>query len=372
MTAPDSKQHESHILDGVPAEYPEARTVFLGGIFFMMLLAALHVASDLFIPIVLAFLLKLVFLPVQRGLERIRLPRVLAALVVVALFAGGVAGLAYLLSGPVSGWADKLSDSFPRIQQKLAFLSEPISSAQKIAVNAENIAAPATPGVPKVLPVAVQGTRLFDRIFTGSRNFISGLCTMMLVFFFLLAAGDTFLRRVVEILPRFRDKRQAVDISQQIQQDISGYLLTITCMNALVGTATGFIMAACGRADPLLWGCFAFLLNYVPVLGPITGFGMFLLAGLLLNQPVATAVLPAALYLGVHTLESSFITPMLLARRFTLNPVLVILSLVFWYWLWGFAGAILAMPMLAITKIVCDRVTPLRPFGHFLAGDKPI
>src|SRR5271167_3131407 len=111
-----------------------------------------------------------------------------------------------------------------------------------------------------------------------------------------------------------------------------------------------------------------FLLNYVPILGPMIGVVMFTLAGLLTAKTLWPALLPAGLYLVIHLAEGETITPMLLARRFTLNPLLVILALIFWYWMWGVPGAILAVPMLAITKIICDRIRMLSAFGHFLEG----
>jgi predicted PurR-regulated permease PerM len=120
--------------------------------------------------------------------------------------------------------------------------------------------------------------------------------------------------------------------------------------------------------DPFLWGTVAFLLNYVPILGTALGVMIFLLAGMLTSDTLWLALLPAGLYLGIHLIEGETVTPMLLARRFTLNPVLLILSLVFWFWMWGIAGMILAVPMLAITKIICDRVRPLAAFGRFLEG----
>ena len=131
------------------------------------------------------------------------------------------------------------------------------------------------------MPVAVQGSALSDRLLTSTRSLASGLLETVLVLFFLLVSGDTFLRRLVEILPRFKDKRQAVDISQQIERDVSAYLFTITIMNLAVGVATGAVMALCGMGDPVLWGTVAFLLNYIPILGPMTGVVVFLLAGLL-------------------------------------------------------------------------------------------
>jgi predicted PurR-regulated permease PerM len=172
----------------------------------------------------------------------------------------------------------------------------------------------------------------------------------------------------VEIMPRFSNKRQVVDIAKQIESDISAYLLTITTMNAAVGIATAAVMWLTGVGDPLLWGTTAFLLNFVPILGPALGALIFLLAGALAGDTVWLMVLPAGLYLGIHLIEGETFTPMLLARRFTLNPVLVIVSLVFWFWMWGIPGAILSVPMLAITKIICDRVRPLAALGHFLEG----
>jgi predicted PurR-regulated permease PerM len=214
----------------------------------------------------------------------------------------------------------------------------------------------------------VQGSGLSDRLLSGTRSFASGLLETVLVLFFLLVSGDTFLRRLVEILPRFKDKRQAVDISQQIESDVSAYLFTITIMNLAVGVATGTVMAICGVGDPVLWGTVAFLLNYIPILGPMIGVVVFLLAGLLSIDSLWAAFLPAWLYLLIHLVEGETVTPMLLARRFTINPVLVILSLVFWYWMWGVPGAVLSTPMLAITKIICDRIRPLMAFGHFMEG----
>jgi predicted PurR-regulated permease PerM len=181
-------------------------------------------------------------------------------------------------------------------------------------------------------------------------------------------SGDIFLHRLVEILPRFSSKRQVVEISQQIESDISAYLVTITIMSAAVGVATGLAMWLTGVGDPILWGTVALLLNYVPILGPIFAVLILFLAGLLTHDALWQALLPAGLYLGFHIVESQTITPMLLAKRFTLNPVLVIISLVFWFWMWGIPGAILAVPMLAITKIICDRLRPLAAFGHFLEG----
>src|SRR6185503_9098645 len=134
---------------------------------------------------------------------------------------------------------------------------------------------------------------------------------------------------------RFSSKRQVVEISQQIESDISAYLVTITVMNAAVGITMGLVMWFTGVGDPILWGTVSFLLNYVPILGTALGVAIFLLAGLLSFDTLWAALLPAGLYLAIHLIEGETVTPMLLARRFTLNPVLVVISLIFWFWMWG-------------------------------------
>jgi predicted PurR-regulated permease PerM len=139
-------------------------------------------------------------------------------------------------------------------------------------------------------------------------------------------------------------------------------------MNAAVGIATGLAMWACGLGDPILWGSIAFLLNYVPILGPLAGVCIFLLAGIVTLEWPWLALLPAGLYLLIHIAEGETITPMLLANRLKLNPVIVIVSLLFWHALWGIPGALLAVPLLAVLKIMCDRVDALKPAAHIIGA----
>jgi predicted PurR-regulated permease PerM len=339
---------------------------FLGSLLALALLAAIYVASPIILPVMLAFILQLILQPAVRLLERLHLPRVLGALLAILIVVGAFAGFVAALSGPAGTWAQKLPEGIPRLETHLAVLKHPIEVLQKVIQSAEHVAD--APGKKDQSISVSGGVRLTSVLFRGTRAILDGLFTTVLVLFFLLVAGEIFLRRIVEVLPNFGDKRQAVEISQEIEANISAYLLTITVMNAAVGVATAISMYLCGLGDPLLWGAAAFLLNYVPILGPLFGVGIFLLAGMLSFDSLWSALLPPALYFAIHLVEGETLTPMLLARRFTLNPVLVILSLVFWFWMWGVPGAILAVPMLAILKIVSDRVRPLKALGHVLAG----
>jgi predicted PurR-regulated permease PerM len=274
---------------------------------------------------------------------------------------GVVLAVGFAVSGPAKTWVDRIPDGLPRIEEKLQFLTRPINAVQAFLNKADRIGQPAS------APATSLG--LSATLFASTQHFASGLFETILVLFFLLASGDTFLRRFVEIMPTFKDKRQVVDLSQQVEDNISAYLVTITAMNVAVGLATALIMWGCGVGDPVLWGLIAFLLNFVPILGPFAGIAIFLFAGLMAIETFWLALLPAGLYFLVHIVEGETITPMLLARRFTLNPVLVIIALIFWYWMWGVPGAILSVPMLAIAKIICDGVKPLNAIGHFIEGE---
>jgi predicted PurR-regulated permease PerM len=354
-----------------PAEVPEEmplpsdpKVIFLGGLFVLALLATAYIASEIVLPLVFAIVLKLLLQPASRLLERLHVPRILAALLLILALFGTIVGLGTAISGPAATWAAKLPEGIPRLQERLSFLREPINTLQRFLQQVEDF------GGTGQSPAATSasGPTLLTKLFTGTRNFASGFFTTVLFLFFLLLSGDIFLQRLVEIMPRFSSKRQVVEISEQIESDISAYLVTITIMNGAVGIAMGLATWLTGLGDPILWGTVAFLLNYVPILGTALGVLIFLLAGLLTFDTLWLALLPAGLYFGFHLIEGETVTPMLLAKRFTLNPVVVLISLVFWFWMWGIPGAILSVPMLAITKIICDRVRPLAAFGHFLEG----
>jgi len=345
----------------------DPQTFFLGGLFALGVFAVLYLASAIILPVALAFVLNLLLQPAVRLLGRLHLPRAVGALLSILLVIAALVGFVAALSVPAANWAERLPEGIPRLEAHLQVMKGPIQALQKVIQQAEQ-AADAPPGRGSIVSVR-RDLGITGALFAGTRSVLDGLFTTVLVLYFLLVAGNIFLRRIVEILPTFTNKRQAVDISQQIQEDISAYLVTITAMNAAVGVTTALAMYLCGLGDPLLWGTTAFLLNYIPILGPLFGVCIFVLVGMLSFESLWWALLPPVLYFGIHLVEGERLTPMLLARRFTLNPVLIILSLVFWFWMWGVLGAILAVPMLAIVKIISDRLRPLKALGHFLEGE---
>lgn len=342
------------------------------GILILCLLATvytLYFGKEIILPIVLAVVLKLLLNPAMRVLsERLRLPDALAAFVLILVVFGAIAAVGFTISIPASRWIERAPETLPFLKQRLEILSQPLEFLQHALHQIENVAS-ATGQDPGGQTVTVKpASGLAGHLASGTAEILSRFFTTMIVLFFLLASGDRLLRGLVEVLPRFSDKRQAVEIATEIETNITGYLLTITMMNAAVGVVTGLAMWACGLGTPLLWGATAFLLNYIPILGPLAGVVVFFVAGVLSFGWPWAALVPAGIYLLIHIAEGEVITPMLLAKRFTLNPVLVIVSLFFWHAIWGIPGALLAVPILAMIKIVADRIEPLKPVGHMIAS----
>ncbi len=343
----------------------DLKAMLLAGIFGLLLVYALYVTGEILVPVIIAFLLKFLLQPTVETLVEWHLPRFVAALLVVGILLGGVTGLATLLSGPASGWISGAPQNLAKLEKRLDGISAIARNLQKATRDVEKMGDDegATPAV------AVKGPTIGTFLFSGTRVLLAGVLTVVVLLYFLLVSGNSFLRRIVEILPTLHDKKQAVEIINEIQRTVAVYLGTVTMMNLLLGVLTGLASWLCGLSDPVLWGSIAFLLNYIPILGPMAGVALLALVGLTTFDDFWQGLLPAGIYLSLHFAEGEVITPSLLARQFTLNPVVVIIALIFWYWMWGVAGALLAVPMLATLKIVCDRIESLKAIGHFMGTE---
>ena len=338
----------------------------------------LYFTSDIVLPFVLAGVLNLLLSTPMRFLTRLHIPKPLAALLLIVALFGIVGGIGAAISVPASGWIGRAPESLPALQQKLSFLNGPIhaveNGARKLQGLMDQTSSTAPPkGVPRVIAVQQSSgtsglTSVGSSILIGTRAFLGQLFSMLLMLFFLLYEGDSLLRRFVEIMPTWNDKRRTVQIASEIERNVSLYLATITVMNLLVGVLNFLQCWLLGLPNPLLWGVVAFLLNYIPIIGPFTGIVVYFVVGVFAFPSVLHALVPPAIYFGIHLMEGETITPLLLAKRFTLNPVLVMASLLFWDWLWGIPGAFLSVPLLAVFKIVCDHVDSLTAIGHIVGG----
>lgn len=345
-------------------EHADARHVALVGLFILAVLYTLHFAQAFILPIVLAILLDFLLSPVVRALRRIGLPEPLgAALLVIALLAVLGYGV-YRLAGPAAAWVARAPESIATVQQRLRTSGGAMEQVTRAAEKVEQ----ATDLDGSTPEVQIKGPSLSRQLFGGTAAFASAATVVIFLSYFLLAVGDLFLQKMVTVLPQFKDKKTAVRIARETEAQISIYLFTATLINVGVGVAVGVGLALLGMPNPVLWGVVAGVLNFVPYLGATAMTVILGLAALLAFEDTSRALLVPAVPIVVNMIEGNFLTPMIQGKRMQMNTVALFIGLVFWWYLWGIPGAILAVPMMSAMKIMCDHIESLAPIGEFL-GD---
>lgn len=356
---PDIKRLGEALRDRV-----EVRSIAITGLFVLAAFYTLYFARAFLLPIVLAVLLDFLLSPLIRGMKRARIPEPLsAALVIVVLL--GTAGFAiYGLVDPAKEWVAKLPASMQEAENRLRKLRTPVEQVSKTAEQVEQVAK--VDNGPKTPEVVVKGPTLTERLFGTTQTLIASAVEVIILLYFLLAAGDLFLQKLIKVLPLLRDKKKAVAIARETEASISTYLVTVTLVNIGLGVAVAFVMFLLKMPNPLLWGALAALAEFVPYLGATALVAILTLAGLVTFEQVGHALLIPAAYLAVNVLQSQVLSPLILGRRLTLNPVAIFVGLVFWWWIWGIPGAFIAVPLIATFKIFCDHIEALAPIGEFL------
>ncbi len=190
---------------------------------------------------------------------------------------------------------------------------------------------------------------------------------------FLLMSRDLFYLKVVRVMPTLSDKKRALQAAYDIERDVSRYLLTVAVINAGLGTMVGLSLWALGMPNPLLWGVMAAALNFLPYLGALGGIVITGMVAIITFDTLGEALTVPAVYLVLTVIEGQFITPYLLGRRFSLNVVVILVSIAFWGFLWGAVGVFVAVPFLIILKVLCEHIDGLSNLGEFLSGeDAPV
>ena len=346
----------------------------LTGLFVLGIFYTAYFARAVLIPITMALILNFVLAPLTRTItRRMHWPHPISAVLVVILFFGAIAFAFTLLSTPASSWMVKLPQEMSSLERKLRPLTGAVQNVQDAAQTVENMAdGPDTPSERKPMQVVVRGPSLTQLFLGQTMNLSMGVLVTFGLLLFLLASGDALLRQAVTIAPRLTDKKKVVEIARETEGEISHYLASITCINIGMGIVIGAAMWALGLPNPALWGVMSALLNFVPVAGPFVSFGVISLVSIMSFETLADTILPPLVYLGIHLLESQVLTPVFVSRRLMLNPVAVLLSLIFWTWMWGIPGALLAVPILAAFKIACERVEGFQPMAIMLTSPNKV
>ena len=346
-------------------QQPRTRSIEATVLTTLAVLYTLYVAREFLVPIVFALLLNFLLSPLIRRMARIHIKAPLGAAIVVLLAIGAVGGGIYQLAGPAQRWAVTAPQSFAKAQGKLRKIIRPLQQASKNMEQAADAVGNA-PGTKAPEIVVQSGPSVTSRLFGTTQRLVAGMLEVFILLYFLLSGGDLFLQKLIKVLPHFGDKVKAVEIARATEAAVSAYLSTALLVNLVEGAVVAGVLWLLGMPNVLLWGALVAAFEFVPYLGALAAMVIFTVAGLTTYDDVGRALLVPGSFLAINLLQANLVTPLLLGHRLTLNPVGIFIGLAFFFWIWGVAGAFLAVPLLATFKIFCDNITALAAIGEFL------
>jgi Predicted permease len=334
--------------------------VLLNALLLLALLYTVTLCKALLIPLVLAAFIGLALNPVVAGAARWGVPRWLGASVLMLALIGGIGTGIGLLTPPALDWIHEAPATIRRFVPKLEHITQPLEAANRATQTLVN-------GHPmRVRPQPADVAVSAWDVVSAAPKVLAAVLTVVLLVFFFLVYGDLLLRRLVEIGPDFRYKRQAVSVVRGIQHEVSRYILTTLLINFALGALTAGILWQLRMPDPLLWGAVAMFANFIPYVGAIFTTSVLLLVGLVHFDQLGHALLPALCFAGLTVFEGNLVTPLILGRRMRLSPIAILVWLLVWGWLWGIPGALLAVPMLTSVKLIAEHVRGWAWFGHMV------
>lgn len=314
---------------------------------------ALRAGAEFFLPVTAALVIAVALVPLLEWLERRRVPSPLAALLCVILFLAiaNVAVASIIL--PASDWFALLPQRIMRIRTNLSSLIEIYASLERF-MN-ETMATMARTSSSSARTVTVETPNsLLDIVASSAPFAIIQMFFAILVIYFFLSGWTRMRRRTISSRASFSSAMTTARVIQRMVDATSAYLSTITLINVALGITVSLALWLVGMPTPLMWGGIVAILNYVPYLGPIAAALLLALGGLMTFADPWYALVPAAIFIAIHLVEANVLTPTLVGRRLTINPLLILLALSFWGWVWGTTGALLAVPLLIILKTVLD------------------
>ncbi|HMB48108.1 MAG TPA: AI-2E family transporter [Afifellaceae bacterium] len=327
----------------------------------------IYFARSLFLPIALAIIITLTLSPIVRfGRRRGIVPGFTA----VVLMAGLVIGMIVAVSGlarPITGWIDDAPSISWQVEQKLRSLRAPVDAVNDAEKEVDKLTGSSDPDVREVV---VKRPGLLTRVADDFFAIIATIIVTIGLATFLLAYSDTFYEKLMRIIPKLSDKKRALRMVYEIEQVVSNYLLTITVINIALGIAIGLAMWAIGMPTPYLWGVAAAVLNFLPYIGALIGLVLVSVVSLVTFDTIFAASLVPICYTALTVLEGHFITPMVLGRRLEINPVIILLSVALWGFVWGIIGVLLAVPIAIIVKVSCDHIEQASSFAEFLSAGR--
>lgn len=349
-----------------PTPFPvrvDIRSVALTGLFVLAVFYTLYVARAFLIPLMVGVLLSFLFNPLVRRLRRARVPTSLSAAAVLLGVVATVGATLYGLSGPAANWVAQAPQALTTVETRLRKVMKPLERFSQTADHVEKMTDIGEPGAPQV---ELKRDSLAATVFGGTQNFLGAVMVVSVLLYFLLASGDLFLTKLMKVLPRLSDRKRAVQIARETEDQISAYMMTVTVVNIVFGVVVGVVVKLQGMPNPVLWGVLAGVTNYIPYMGALAMAAILGLVALVHFETTTQAAMVPIAFLLLNFFEGNIITPRLIGQRLALNPVVVFTGVLFWGWIWGVMGALMAVPIMAAIKIVCDHIEGLAPIGEFL------
>lgn len=329
--------------------------------------AALYFGRSLFVPVVLAVVLALTLFPLIRAGQKAGLPPVVSALALMLAVTVCLVLAAASLSGPVSRLSAELPYIGYQLKYKLKSLREPLETIDEAGEQVEEMTKQAKDA--GVQEVVIKQPGLVARAADDVIAMVATVLLALTLCFFLLVSRELFYRKVLRVMPTLSDKKRALQVAYDIEHDVSRYLLTVSAINAALGLGIGVALWLLGMPNPLLWGVLAGMLNFLPYIGAILGIVATGVMAIVSFPTLGEAAAVPAVYLVFTVLEGQFITPWLLGKRFSLNTVVILLSIAFWGFMWGAVGVFVAVPILIVLRVLCDRIDGLAALGEFVSGE---
>jgi predicted PurR-regulated permease PerM len=303
-----------------------------------------------------------------RGLEGLHVPAWggAAAVVIGVLFVLAAGGWA--LSGPFGSFIDRAPTSIRKAREKLKTMGSPFQKVTDAAAGKPTTPLPATaPNPPATAPAAEPAVpSLFTTLLGRGTIFVAGLVEVLLLLYLMLAAGGMLFRKLVKVVPGPDEKRTVSDVLHETESIVAKYLVVTALINLGQGAAVGVAMWAIGMPDPLMWALLTFVLEFIPYLGGATMVGLLLITAFTTFTSTGRVILPAALYLVVTTIQNNVVSPYAYGGRLQLNPIAVMIMVMFWWFIWGIPGVFLAIPIAATLKVLGDQVPSLAPLAELL------
>jgi predicted PurR-regulated permease PerM len=331
--------------------WQRASQIALVGLFVIALLWCAYVAQHVIVPVLLAWTIATIVLPIVKWMERQGLPRVLAALAVTSLLLLLILTLLLLLSAPLTYWLGRATFVGALLREKMESFNQPMVLLQELQKGLNAIGS----GNSTAVKVEPQSSSIVATILSVVTPAISGFVMFVFSLIFYLIYRQRLRTAIVTLLSDRNARLATLRTLNEIDDCMTTYFGTFTLINIGLGVVTVMLTWVIGLPNPLLWGVLAAVLNYVPYIGPAVVIGTLAAVGLLLYPTLGQAAAAPLLYIALVTVEGQFVTPTLMGRRLEINPFAVFLSIVFCTWFWGPVGAFLAVPLLMALSVALER-----------------